>query len=542
MTSFPWHVHQYPFPHDGQQNPCRPAITGGHYDPLGASSITDYTQNCASNQSLCEIGDLSGRLGPLNASGYFQQRDPLLSLYGIRSIIGRSVVIHFSNQSRLVCANIGYPPSMASNLPSATPAGVDLLYVPFRNRFTGSIYFRQHTTNSMASVYADLVYANNSSANSMGHNWHVHQFPLDAAGMDCGVAGRHYNPRQVDVTSEQYATYCTPRNQTACEIGDLSNKGGPFDVVGGVVKHFYSDTDLPLSGAGDSIAGRSIVIHESGRGLGAIACANISRFSPLEAEAIFTAQDNATITGRIRFTQTSPFDQTSVAVQLMGLDGMAGGYHVHVSPIGPTSLGSPRRCNATFAGGHWNPLGVSYSNVTNPITSDDYEIGDLSGKFGGLGGRSQINETFYDPNVPLFGPLGIIGRSVVIHQNDTGGTRWACADIAHTRPVVEVSFSINSSSVEGMVTLVQPADDPFADTTVIVQLKVLVDLEPPVQVPITSSVVSASSSVGVITPSPSLAPVLTSTSLNLIPTPTHSSSSNSSLPVPGVYILYISYI
>ena len=530
---FPWHVHQYPYPHDGQPNPCRGDVTGGHYDPTGAvaASAGDYAANCADDPNQCELGDLSGRLGRLSSSTpSVQFQDSFIRLYGVYSVIGRSVVIHFTNGTRLICANIGYPSD--SNEETA-----NVLYVPFRNQFTGNIFFRQHTSNSMSSVYTDLT-RTVGSVNSSNHNWHVHESPLDTAGTDCSIAGPHYNPLGVDASTSQYQATCNSTSQSNCEIGDLSNKGAPFNVVNGFVRQFYSDTDLPLSGENISIVDRSVVIHEADRGGPRIACANISRYSPLEAEAVFTNQDGTPITGSISFSQTSPFDRTRVDVQLAGLGGMAGGYHVHVSPIGPFGLGYPTRCSGTYAGGHWNPLDVMYGGGRDPVTSDDYEIGDLSGKFGSLSGLNTISQSFYDPNLPLSGPFGIIGRSIVIHRDDSDGTRWTCADVVHARSVVQVTYSINTSSIVGQVTFVQPADDPSAETTIVIELEVIGELVP-VQllsssrnVPVVTTAVLSStpfpsvSSSFITTQFPSTTISSSSavvTSPSLVPTPTPSS-------------------
>lgn len=498
---FPWHVHEFPFPHDAQEDPCRAEITGGHYDPLGKASSENYTENCASDSTECEVGDLSGRLGRLDMLGMAQFNDTV-PLHGVYSIIGRSVVIHDPDGARLACANIAYP--------SGGP--MDLLYAPFRSIFAGSVYLHQHTDVSTASVFSDLVSTGDTAGmSSSGHNWHVHELPLDASGSDCSVAGPHYNPRGVDTTPPQYTTLCAPTNQTNCEVGDLTGKSGPYDVSDRIVRHLYTDTDLQL----DSIINRSIVIHAADGGTERIACANITTYVPLEVEAVFTGGENS-INGTIVFSQASPFDPIRVVVRLRGLGGMAGGYHVHVTPVGPAEVGSPARCNTTYAGGHWNPLGVADSGG-GLSTSDGYEIGDLSGKFGSLSGMEEVSESFYDPNIPLFGPLGIVGRSVVIHRDDEGGTRWDCADIAHTRPVVTVTFSIMSSSFRGEVTLVQLADDPLADTIITVDLEVLIDLEPPI-LEATSSAAEVSSSAATVV-SPSISPSPSTTLDSAVPTP-----------------------
>ena len=514
ITSYPWYVHQYPFPHDARQDPCRVGVTGDRYDPLGANDndIT-YSDQCASNQSLCEVGDLSGRHGPLNTSSSIMEfTDNLLSLYGVYTIIGRTVVL-FANGAPFACANIDYPPSGTA---------ADTLYVPFRGDFTGNVYFLQHTNNGTASVYTDLS-SIGGLQNSVGHNWHVHQNPLDSTGNNCGVTGPHFNPRNVDALSEIYDTLCSPATQMQCEVGDLSNKGAPLDVKDRIFKQFYTDLDLPLSGQDASIANRSIVIHEANGGPSRISCANISRFFPLEAVAIFNSQSG--ISGSIRFIQLSPFGDTKVDVNLVGLGNMAGGYHVHIGPTGPVDLGFPERCDGSYTGGHWNPLNVDYTGQV-PVTSDDYEVGDLSGKFGSLANLNAVYQTFRDPNLPLFESFGIIGRSVVIHRDDAMGTRWVCADIVHARPTVTFSYNINTSSVEGMITLTQTADDPYSATTIIVTLRVKEPLglpstsDTPSRTPpsLSSSEVSASSVAPFLTTTPIVTPTQ-DTSMGLFPSP-----------------------
>ena len=446
--TFPWYIYQYPYLLDAGPDPCTSAMLGGIYNSSGR-----------------ETGNLAARHGSLNSDGMATVSDTVVSLSGFDSVVGRSVVIMESSVP-LACANIGYPAS------SSEP---DILYSPFRGQFAGNVYFRQFDgSSSVASVFTDLTSLSNLVDSEPGHNWHVHRDPLGVNENDCGAAGPHYNPNGANVSSQFYMDYCNPYNQTNCEVGDLSNKGAPLTVDNRVVKQFYTDTDLRLTGMDTFITGRSVVIHERNRGPARIACANVSRLHPLEAKAVF----NTEVTGSIMFRQRSPFSFTEVSVSLQGLRGELGGYHVHVSPVGPAELDFPDRCGPAFTGGHWNPLSANYT-AQPPATSDQYEVGDLSGKFGSLADLSSIDRTYGDPNVPLFGSFGIIGRSIVLHQNDPGGTRKYCADIVHTRPVVTFLYSVNTSSVEGSVTMSQFMDDPFSPTTIVVILRVKQPLQPP---------------------------------------------------------------
>ena len=344
-----------------------------------------------------------------------------------------------------------------------------MLYSPYRNDFVGNIYFREHFSGATtAKVYTDLVRIIGSQFSS-GHNWHVHDRALDVVGTNCSLAGPHYNPRNVNVSEAAgYFMRCGNSSipmQRECEIGDLSNKGAPFNVNNGVTKQLYSDTDLPLftSSEGFQINGLSTVIHSESLGAPRIACANISIYPPLRAISIFNENG---VSGSIEFYQYSPFDPTVVTVNLSRLRSIAGGYHVHAYSVGPGS--SPGRCANKYTGGHWNPHGIMQSGKT----SDQFEIGDLSGKFGYLTGQGDFNGMYVDPNVPLFGPYSILGRSVVIHQSDADGTRWVCSDIQRISRVVQVTTTFSTDAFSGSVVFSQPADDPYSETTIVVEIDV----------------------------------------------------------------------
>ena len=69
-------------------------------------------------------------------------------------------------------------------------------------------------------------------------------------------------------------------------------------------------------------------------------------------------------------------------------------------------------------------------------TDDEYEIGDLSGKYGSFLNLTTYNEEHWDYNLPLFGVNSIQGRSVVIHLQKIkdANKRWVCSNLV---PVVE---------------------------------------------------------------------------------------------------------
>jgi Cu/Zn superoxide dismutase len=144
----------------------------------------------------------------------------------------------------------------------------------------------------------------------------------------------------------------------------------------------------------------------------------------------------------------------TVVVDLSGLEGGAGGYHVHSFPM---SSG----CGVESTGGHF-------------LSGAGVDIGDLSGKHGSLAGLDSVTKTFEDSDLTLFGPQSIIGRSIVIHRNEDGNPRWVCANIGYPREVKTVVANFLSSDgtggVEGTITLKQVADASDSETSVLVDL------------------------------------------------------------------------
>lgn len=76
--------------------------------PSSVITIWLYRLSC-----LLQVGDLSRKHGSLAGLNNISQSytDWHLPLFGVYSVVGRSIVIHYDDESgtRWVCANIGYP-------------------------------------------------------------------------------------------------------------------------------------------------------------------------------------------------------------------------------------------------------------------------------------------------------------------------------------------------------------------------------------------------------------------------------------------------
>ena len=93
-------------------------------------------------------------------------------------------------------------------------------------------------------------------------------------------------------------------------------------------------------------------------------------------------------------------------------------------------------------------------------TDDEYEVGDLSGKYGTFLNLSSYSGKYIDYNLPLFGKNSIQGRSIVIHKMKMmGSARWVCADVFQVADgdnmfVMKTMITFTGPSVKGYILLV----------------------------------------------------------------------------------------
>ncbi|KAJ0033194.1 hypothetical protein NQD34_000301 [Periophthalmus magnuspinnatus] len=462
----PYHVHLFPVP--SLRNPlsslCSNDNIGGHFNPFGLNTTDpNYPQGPGSTHDRYEIGDLGTKhmslAGLTEFEGVFE--DYNLPLYGQNSIVGRSVVIHELNGARYVCASISYP------------GEVVVAKATFLSPVVGEVWFTQLKNHHLSdvSVFLDLSYGNPATAPTQNHNWHVHTYPISSERDDsvgrCTTTGGHWNPYGVDTENMNYSMFCSSESPFSCEVGDFTGKFTTLNLsvnVGRVeAKHFFTDVTSWVPG----IAGRSIVIHQAERAGPRIACANVTTVRTSNA-SLRTWYGPGMSNGDIQFTQSLPLGPTEVNVSLTNLNSLAGGYHVHILPI---ISGQSNPCSDANIRGHFNPLNWDIQNSPAPGvgTLDQYEVGDLSGKFGMLTGLNELQDVFSDANLPLTGPYSIVGRSVVVHY--TNGSRMRCANIrtnTDTEGQWAMAKAVFNTSLNGTVTMRQQVfpDGSSMDTTV----------------------------------------------------------------------------
>ena len=93
-------------------------------------------------------------------------------------------------------------------------------------------------------------------------------------------------------------------------------------------------------------------------------------------------------------------------------------------------------------------------------TDDEYEIGDLSGKYGSFLNLTDYSERHENYNLPLFGRYSIQGRSLVIHKlKKDGNKRWVCNNLmpvndAGTLYFMKASANFTGPTLSGMILMV----------------------------------------------------------------------------------------
>ena len=371
-----YHIHEWPLPPRlTNDQPCSAEAVGGHHNPFGINATTGPAAGVGSNDQY-EVGDLSGKYGPLSEDQSASRFvgiyvDMNLPLFGVHSIVGRSVLVHKGDGQRWICANIGYPGPVVTAVAT------------FVYPVVGHVVFRQQKDKpwSETTVFAELSFSDGSLNNSFGHNWHIH---AEAHNRDfynwsrrCDSAGDLFNPFAVGL-GRNYVNLCNEDNQMRCRVGDLSAKSKKLTVAAfkGSVHHklFYTDTVVPLSGAHwQSVIGRSVVVLDDSapqqRG-NRLACAVIRTQHPLTA-AVRTWRTSSgvasNISGALVLHQETQLEPTKTHVELHGLNGLASGYHIHkVSEARRRALTLSRRCG--FPSTRSSPVPATPSTDTSTPT------------------------------------------------------------------------------------------------------------------------------------------------------------------------------
>jgi len=425
-TGLKWMIY-----HDAIQDSAGCSISHNEvYDPLFLE--TNHNYQCSMDLATCKHGDLSGKFGALNLPFKGTVIDE--QFLSIQDIFGRSVVI-MDNENVLGCANI---------LPKKYEAQLALAEFD-----TGVILFRRRDDDSVSILTSFM----DIKKPTEGHKWHIHKQKVDENG-ECKSSEGHYDP----LTKEIGNYMCDSSDPANCYVGDLSGKFGTIDFPN--MNSFIDDTfDL------NDIIGRSVVIHGQNKTSPRIACATIREVS-LEYLDNFSAtlEFQFGVEGEIQVMKNNSdiwFDYQNLKNMDNSLS-MRHNFHMHKQSI-------PMGGSCADAGAHFDPYAVETSDGSyscDPTDLSTCYIGDLSGKYElklALPMEFKIND-------PQFSITDIIGRSIVIHEKDSGSSRYACGTFFPKKNDVmteEPTFvpTIMPSLVPTILPTNRPTDPPTSSPT-----------------------------------------------------------------------------
>ena len=163
---------------------------------------------------------------------------------------------------------------------------------------------------------------------------------------------------------------CSQTQHCTCPVGDLTTKCGPLQLTNNHIQTQCIDDQLML---GLSSTLDNFVISISNQNNTILDCGQLSEQFPTKAFVNFHFKGGFV---NLRFSQLSPYRPTMYHTHVVGLDGQAGNIIVYdgedCSDLGNV-LDYPGR-----------------SLVANPVTSDEYPVGELGPKIGGVKGRNYV--------------------------------------------------------------------------------------------------------------------------------------------------------
>ncbi|KAM3917636.1 uncharacterized protein RB166_016589 [Leptodactylus fuscus] len=222
-----FHIHLLPVT-GALDEPCSNALIQGHFNPFSINISTSPVAGNGTDDEY-EVGDISGRQGLLTNQDNVtkQYMDMNFPMSGRHSILGRSLVIHYANGSRMQCTRFLQDLPLDGEWVRAT--------AEFSGHLNGRISLSQIVYPDGGSSDTTVLVDLRSSSSTPGKTieWLIRTQERGA---------EPYNP--YDVPS-QTGDLCTRRSPQLCRVGDLTGKHGPVTAE---QKVLVTDPNLPLTG------------------------------------------------------------------------------------------------------------------------------------------------------------------------------------------------------------------------------------------------------------------------------------------------------
>ncbi len=151
---------------------------------------------------------------------------------------------------------------------------------------------------------------------------------------------------------------------------------------------------LAVTAAGAVVAASTMVVSAQGPEMKMEATKAVCVLIPTKS--------GAGVAGHITFTKVEK--GTRVQAEITGLAPGKHGFHIH-------EFGDASSPDGKAAGGHFNPKGMVHGD---PSKTAPRHLGDLGNIEADSSGKATYDKV--DPDLPMSGPMSIIGHGVVIHE------------------------------------------------------------------------------------------------------------------------------
>ena len=197
-----------------------------------------------------------------------------------------------------------------------------------------------------------------------------------------------------------------------------------------------------------------------------LSCAPLQRVWPRMASAKF---NYAMLKGSVDMTQETPLDPTIVD---LNIEVFRSAYSYGIDEL-PKIVRNKDLTTKECPNIHsviYNPHNIDPELVPGEGqgTTDQYAVGDLSGKYGNLADKTSEVLTVTDFNLPLFGRDSIIGRALVFYSPE--GTTIGCSNIELNGVNMTTAFATFDHPIQGQFIFRQPTDNCSSDTYVYIEI------------------------------------------------------------------------
>lgn len=434
---YQWSVHQFPVKPGAAMCTCSPLILGS---------------------KLIDLGEMHGNL-PSNQE--YSVQSSSLSLFGPDSPVGHSLLLRGLKTGMVACATF-LPTSRKSNYRAK-----------FHEPLSGSVTIFQTAFGS--SFLSHLMYSNGTRRHS------IHRFDLVKTDDDM-LLQLNNRPLPLPLTSANSQNLASSPNQLLLEQREHENEISQcrrFTAGEPLLRNMTYQLSVSTENFGmrsrtalvlpqipfETFSSVYVIVYSEYNPLEPIACAPLKFVKPKTAAAKF---QTPSVQGNVLFSQDSPYDPTlaRISLQLPNSDGHS--YGIDELPMIIRRKSDTRVC-PNIREIIYNPHHIEPSSVPaeGEATSDQYAVGDLSGKYGSLAGKSTERIQVSDFNLPLFGPNSIVGRAMTVYSAD--GVAIACSNVELTTPMT-TAFATFDFGIQGQFIFRQPQNDCNGDTYVYIEV------------------------------------------------------------------------